>query len=213
VLAGGNFRGFFVFALLPGDEFSRLRQAQLRTLRDEFPRDVLVIENDPELFAAMLSVANAQIFSSAWEPHGSVFHGPAIPIAFGEGPCAQITSWRARGVAAKLQARFHPAGGPKNGFWLYPHVAQPASFTAENWRALVGAPPAADNRVFCAMVDELAAALRIAAQCWSTDPIAFAALVLAALQQQAGRGWGGPDSFGRMFELIADVRGRPRRVA
>jgi hypothetical protein len=204
---------FFVFAYLPGDEFSARRHAELCVLRDDFPRDVLVLDDEPALYAAFLDVADAQVFSSAWEPHGSVFHGLSVPIAFGEGPCAQIHSWRSRGRAVEWQARFHRKDEPRNGWWLYPEPVQPAEVTRENWRAIVSAPPEAGNGVYGAMVDQLHTALHQAVSCWSSDPIAFAGIVLAALRKQAAGDWAARDSYGRMFELIASVDRRPSRAA
>lgn len=206
VLTGGDFRGFFVFAPRPGDAYSTIRHARLAALQHEFPRDVLVIENDAELLAAASLVANAQVFTAGWDPHGAVLQGPVVPIAFGEGAAAWISPWRVHGAAARWPARFHAGEEPRNGFWLHPPVSQPAALTVENWRAMVAAPPEPGNRVFDAMVEELVKALRMVTHCWSNDPIAFAALVFGALCAQEGRDWAARDRHGRMFELMAAVR-------
>ena len=69
-------------------------------------------------------IAVEQVSPRAWEPNGSVFHGLTVPISFGEGPGAEIKSWRTRGPGAEWQARFHAEDEARNGWWLYPNVAQ-----------------------------------------------------------------------------------------
>lgn len=213
VLAAGNFPGYFVFALGNGDEFGASRRKAIEALRERFPNDVLIAENDPVQIALMREVANVEVFARLWEPHGRVFHGPTVPVAFGEGPGAQIRSGWARGRGAGFQAKFHREDEPRSGWWLFPHVTQPAHQSAENWRALLAGPPSAPNRVFESMVGELATALQRVARLWSEEPISFAAVVLAALRQQDGGNWNGRDGFGRMFELVERVRGRPGSAA